>query len=180
MGLMVGNFLGVLIVAGAAAFGFESIELAARIFLAVAYSIWVLFLIVDLTGRPSPGTPFCQSLEPTELRIYRNYHTAVDFPLAGHVYAGILNLLRVAGLVYTGLCLWKGLYPEAAGSFIFFILSASLIHRNNPGLFLGQMAKKGHPRALQELEGLEGLIQRQQRHSEADRGSSHEDDNPLD
>lgn len=162
MGVMVGNVLGLLILGVALGFGYESVEKASLIFLAVAYGLWIIFWIVDLTGRPASDTPFCKALDESELKLYRNYHTAIDFPLAGQVYSGILNLLRVAGLVYSGLCLWKGFYPEAAGSLLFFILSASLIHRNTPWMFLSQMAKKGHPRAVMELQGLEGLMRRQQ------------------
>ena len=140
MGVFVGNFLGLIVVLTAVGFGYGSLEKASLIYLGIAYGLWLMFLITDLATRPKEDAPFCQTLEMQERMVYRRYHTAIDFPLAGHVYAGLLNFLRVAGLIWAGLCAWKGFYAEAAGAFLLFIVTASLIHRNNPWMFLGQQA----------------------------------------
>lgn len=164
MGIFVGNFLGLIVITLAVALGYESMAKAALIYLGMAYGLWLLFLVTDFATRPKEDAPFCQTLEGQERSIYRRYHVAIDFPLAGQVYAGLLNFLRVAGLVWAGLCVWKGLYAEAVGSFALFLLTASLIHRNNPWLFLGQQANKGHPRAQAELSLLKTVLER--RHGE--------------
>ena len=159
MGVFVGNFLGLIVVLSAVGFGYGSLEKASLIYLGIAYGLWLMFLITDLATRPKEEAPFCQTLEMQERMVYRRYHTAIDFPLAGHVYAGLLNFLRVAGLIWAGLCAWKGLYAEAAGAFLLFIMTASLIHRNNPWMFLGQQANKGHPRAQAELALLQQVLE---------------------
>lgn len=164
MGIFVGNFLGLLIVTLTVALGYESLTRATLLFLGSAYGIWLLFWILNITSRPKLSAPFCQTLEPPELKLYRHYHTAIDFPLPGQVYAGILNFLRVAGLVYAGLSIWRELYIEAGASILFFIVTANLIHRNNPWFFLGQRAGKGHARAQLELQAINALVTR--RHPE--------------
>ena len=142
--------------------GYESLAQATLLFLGSAYGVWLLFWIMNITSRPKADAPFCTTLTPEDLKLYRHYHTAIDFPLPGQVYAGILNFLRVAGLVYGGLALWRELYVEAGFSVLFFLITASLIHRNNPWFFLGQRAEKGHARAKLELQGLHALVS--QRH----------------
>ena len=169
MGIFVGNFLGLLIVTVTVAFGHESLARASLLFLGTAYAVWLLFWIMNITSRPKVDAPFCQSLATEELKLYRHYHTAIDFPLPGQVYAGILNFLRVAGLVYAGLSVWRELYIEAGLSILFFVVTASLIHRNNPWFFLGQRAEKGHARAKLELQGLHALVT--QRHGQAEEPS---------
>jgi hypothetical protein len=171
MGIFVGNFLGLLIVSVTAALGYSSLAKATLLFLGTAYGIWLLFWIMNITSRPKVDAPFCKTLSPEDLKLYRHYHTAIDFPLPGQVYAGILNFLRVAGLVYAGLSVWRELYIEAGFSVLFFLITASLIHRNNPWFFLGQRAEKGHARAKLELQGLHALVT--QRH-----GSTEEAANP--
>lgn len=166
MGIFVGNFLGLIIVSVTVALGFESLAKATQFFLGTAYGIWLLFWIMNISSRPKADAPFCKTLSPEDQKLYRHYHTAVDFPLPGQVYAGILNFLRVAGLVYFGLCLWRELYIEAGFSALFFLITASLIHRNNPWFFLGQRAEKGHAKAKQELQGLHQLVT--QRHGSAE------------
>jgi len=166
MGIFVGNFLGLLIVSLTVAVGHESLAKAALLFLGTAYGIWLLFWIMNISSRPKVDAPFCQTLAADDLKLYRHYHTAIDFPLPGQVYAGILNFLRVAGLVYAGLSVWRELYIEAGFAVLFFLVTASLIHRNNPWFFLGQRAEKGHARAKLELQGLHALVT--QRHGQAE------------
>jgi hypothetical protein len=160
MGLLVGNFLSALIIALVTTLNYGSLEQTTLYFLGTAYGLWILFELMDRLGRPKKNAAFLLELEAPEQVLYRHYHTAIDHPLPGQVYAGILNFIRVAGLVFTGLCLWKGLYAQAAGTLAFFLISANLIHRNHPWLFLGQRAEKGHPRAKAELQALEGLMRR--------------------
>ena len=169
MGIFVGNFLGLLIVTITVAMGYASLAKATLFFLGTAYGIWLLFWIMNITSRPKADAPFCKTLGPQDLKLYRHYHTAIDFPLPGQVYAGILNFLRVAGLVYAGLAVWRELYIEAGFSILFFLLTASLIHRNNPWFFLGQRAEKGHARAQLELKGLHALVT--QRHGSTEASS---------
>lgn len=159
MGVFVGNFLGLLVVLIAVGLGYDSLETASIWFLGIAYGLWLLFLVMDISTRPRFDAPFCLKLESNERMAYRRYHVAIDFPLAGQVYAGLLNFLRVAGLVWAGLCAWKGLYALAGGSVFLFIATANLIHRNNPWFFLGQGSSKGKPRAQAELSLLQRLIE---------------------
>lgn len=159
MGIFVGNFLGLLAVLAAVGFGYESLTLSSYLYLGIAYGLWLIFLIMDLATRPKVDAPFCRELASNEQVIYRRYHVAIDFPMAGQVYAGLLNFLRVAGLVWAGLCVWKEQYELAGGALVLFIVTASLIHRNNPWLFLGQQASKGQLKAQAELAQLQQLLE---------------------
>jgi hypothetical protein len=156
MGVIVGNFLGLIVVLIAAAVGYPSLSLATQVFLGIAYGLWIIILITDVATRPKIDTPFCRTLEPEEQTAYRRYHEAIDFLLAGQVYSGWLNFLRVAGLVFAGLCVWKELYELAGASVLLFVVTASLIHRHNPWYYLGRQAEQGRAKARAEL----ALIQR--------------------
>jgi hypothetical protein len=156
MGVLVGNFLGLIAVLTAAGVGYPSLVTSTQVFLGIAYGLWLIVLIIDTATRPKPASPFCLALEPDEKGVYRRYHEAIDFPLAGHVYSGWLNFLRVAGLVFAGLCAWKGFFELAVAAFLLFLVTASLIHRNNPWYYLGRQAAQGNARASAQL----ALIQR--------------------
>ena len=104
MGVFVGNFLGLIVILIATGAGYRSLETATELFLGMTYGLWLIFLALDRATRPKAGAPFCLTLEPEEQGAYRRFHTAIDFPLAGQVYSGLLNFLRVAGLVFAGLC----------------------------------------------------------------------------
>lgn len=151
MGVFVGNFLGLITVLIAVGVGYGSLVTSTEVFLAIAYGLWLVFLITHLATRPKIDSPFCRTLESEEQGAYRRYHDAIDFPLAGHVYAGWLNFLRVAGLVYAALCAWKGSYELAGAAVMLFLVTASLIHRNNPGYYLGRQAAQGRAKAITEL-----------------------------
>lgn len=158
MGLFVGNFLGLIFILAAVGIGYDSLETTTRLYLGISYSLWLIFFLTNLKTRPRLDSDFCKALEADVRPVYRRYHVAIDHPMAGQVYAGILNFLRVAGLVFSGLSAWKGFYVEAGGSFLFFLVSASLIHRNNPWLFLGHQAGRNNTRALTELSVLKALL----------------------
>lgn len=154
MGLFVGNFLAMLIIVISLGFGHQSFELATWIYGGLIYAIWLIFLIRDFIGRPGQKDPFCIALDEHERRVYRRYHVAIDDPLPGQVYSGILNFLRVAGVIWAGVLVYKTQYVYAGVLAAYFILSASLIHRFNPWFFLGQQAEKGHKKAKEELAWL--------------------------
>jgi len=158
MGVFVGNFLGLITVLIAVGVGYPSLVIATQVFLGITYSLWLIFLGIDLATRPKTDLPFCRSLEQEEQRTYRRYHVAIDFPVAGHVYSGWLNFLRVAGLVFAGLCAWIGLYVLAGAAFLLFLLTAGLIHRNNPWYYLGRQAAQGHARAGGEMALIERVF----------------------
>jgi hypothetical protein len=163
MGVFVGTFLGLITVLIAAGMGYPSLAITTQAILGITYSLWLLFLGIDLATRPKTDRPFCRTLEHEEQRTYRRYHVAIDFPVAGHVYSGWLNFLRVAGLVFAGLCAWNGLYVWAGAAFLLFLATAGLIHRNNPWYYLGRQAAQGHARAGAEMALIERVFT--QRHA---------------
>lgn len=156
MGVFVGNFLGLVVVLTAAGVGYPSLVTSTLVFPGIAYGLWLIVLVIDTATRPKADSHFYRGLEPEEQGAYRRYHEAIDFPLAGQVYAGWLNFLRVAGLIFAGLCSWKGLYELAGAAFLLFLLTASVIHRNNPWFYLGRQAAQGNAKASAQL----ALIQR--------------------
>jgi hypothetical protein len=150
MGVFVGNFLGLGTVLIATGMGYPSLAITTQAFLGITYSFWLTFLVINLATRPKTDTCLCRTLEHEEQRIYRRYHVALDFPVAGHVYSGWLNFLRVAG-----------------AAFLPFLFTAGLIHRNNPWYYLGRQAAHGQPKAGAER----ALIERVFTIEDADRPS---------
>jgi len=173
---IVGNVLGILFSLIAGGFAYASFEKGVMIFLAIAYGLWIIILISDIGKRPRKEDPFCRQLGPDLFRAYRRYHVAIDFPMAGQVYAALLNMLRVLGLLWGGLCIWKELYLASAGAFAYFFLAGNLIVRNNPWFYMGREAQQGRPSALAELSKISGIIKAKDpsRHQTPDVGDKNE------
>ena len=155
---IVGNVLGILFSLIAGGIAYASFEKGVMVFLAIAYGLWIIILISDFGKRPRMEDPFCERLSPDLLKAYRRYHVAIDFPMAGQVYAALLNMLRVLGLLWGGLCIWKELYLASGGAFAYFFLAGNLIVRNNPWFYMGREAQQGRPSALAELSKISDII----------------------
>ena len=158
MGSVVGNVLALVAILVSAGFGYVSFELALVIFLSIAYGLWLIILGSDLVKRPDRNQPFSLNLDEDLFKAYRRYHVAIDFPIAGEVYAALLNMLRVSGLVWGSLCLWKALYFYAAPCFALFFVTGNLIVRNNPWFYMGRQAENGQLAAKAELVKIQNLI----------------------
>ena len=157
MGTMLGNFLALILVVIAAALGFISFEASAIAFTAIAYGAWLLLLVVDLMTRPPKDAPLCRMLSAPEVKAYRAYHTALQFPGAAEAYSAALNGLRMAGFVWGALCIWNGLYWLGGADIAFFFVSGNLILKMNPALYMGKAALTGNDVAAREMSLLESV-----------------------
>ncbi len=96
-------------------------------------------------------------LSAPEVKAYRAYHTALQFPGAAEAYSAALNLMRMAGFVWGGLCIWNGLFWLAGADIAFFFVSGNLILKMNPALYMGKVALTGNDVAAREMSLLESV-----------------------
>ena len=157
MGTMLGNFLGLILVAIAAGFGFASFEASAIAFTALAYLAWVLVISGHYIMRPPKDAPICQMFNASEVKAYRTYHSYLMFPGGAEAYSAALNLLRIAGFVWGGLCLWKGYYWLGAADIAYFFVSGNMILTLNPVLYMGRAALTGNDVAARDMSLLESI-----------------------
>jgi len=170
MGTMLGNFLALILVIIAAAFGFVSFEASAIAFTAIAYGAWLLFTLVHLTTRPPKDVPLCRMLNVAEVKAYREYHIFLQFPGAAEAYSAALNLFRIAGFVWGGLCIWNGLYWLAGADIAFFFISGNVIMKLNPVLYMGKAAMTGNDVAAREMSLLESVQRKREVYNAEDEG----------
>ncbi|MDD2661772.1 MAG: hypothetical protein PHY54_19160 [Methylococcales bacterium] len=163
MGTMMGNFFALIVVVASALVGSVSLEASAITFVAIAYALWLIILLSNFFTKPSKDAPFCQLLYPKEIEAYRTYHLHFGFSGAAQAYSALLNGLRLAGFVWGGLCLWKGLYWMGSASIAYFFVTGGLILKLNPWLYMGTAAQKGNQVASEQLS----LIERVQAKREA-------------
>lgn len=155
MGTMLGNFLALITVVASAFVGFVSFEASAITFVAIAYVLWLMVLLSNLFTKPSKDAPLCRLMHPKEIETYRRYHLHFWFSGAAHAYSALLNGLRLAGFVWGGLCLWKGLYWLGGASIAYFFITGGLILKLNPWLYMGTEAQKGNQVASEQLHLME-------------------------
>ena len=154
---MLGNFLAFIFVVIAAGFGFVSFEASAIAFTAIAYGAWVFVILGQYIMRPPKDAPIFRMFNASEVKAYRTYHSFLMFPGGAEAYSATLNLLRIAGFVWGGLCLWKGYYWLGAADIAYFFVSGKMILTLNPVLYMGRAALTGNDVAARDMSLLESI-----------------------
>lgn len=157
MGAIFGSIIGVVFILGIALVGSISLKASATTFLSVAYGLYVVMLTGHILTMPQRDAPFCALLDREEIQAYRGYHLSIWFPDGAQMYSSILNMLRLAGFVWAGLCIWKGFYWYAAACVAYFFVSAHLITNLNPWHYVGIAAAQGNPLGLEEQAKIESI-----------------------
>jgi len=157
MGTLIGNLLAVVLIVVAALMGFISLETSAIIFAVIAYGFWLLTVAVNFSVSRVISENFQRCLSEAELRAFRRYNVHIRTPGAGETLSALLNLLRLAGFVWAGLCAWQGQYLLAGLSAAFFFVSGGIILRTHPFLYMARQAQTGNDVAVAELEALQSL-----------------------
>ncbi len=124
MGPLLGNLIAAILTAIAALIGLYSLQASAISYVVVAYGSCLLVAISNYYLGHSISNEFQQRLNKSELRAFRRYNVHVRAPAAGEIFSAWLNLLRFAGFVWAGLCIWQGHYVLAGLSGAFFFSSA--------------------------------------------------------
>ncbi len=157
MGTKMGNLLALPLIVISALVGFVSLEASSVTFLGIAYLAWLYVLSTHFFTKPPTDTPMCQRFTAEEIRAYLEYHSYIWHAEGAAIYSSLLNALRFAGLIWGGLCFWKGHYWLGAASIGYYFLSGWLCLKFNPGLYMSDAAQKGNPRAIKELSLIDSI-----------------------
>ena len=144
MGTLIGNVLGLFLTLCAALVGFVSLQASATAFVALAYALWLLVLLVNFYSGRAVSSNFTELLTAEELRTFRRYALHIRVPAVSDIFSAAVNLMRIFGFIWAALCLWYGHYIPAAASCAFFFVSSGLIVRTQPLLYIGRAVQSGN------------------------------------
>jgi hypothetical protein len=154
---MLGNLMALMFITMAGLLGFISLEISAYAFLIISYGWWLLIQAASIAGARMTSATLKAFLTADEAAAFSMFNGAIRTPGAGELLSAHLNLLRVAGFVWAGLCVWHELYIHAVLAAGFFFISSGIIARLNPYLYLGRPAQNGHREAIRQLELLRSV-----------------------
>ena len=155
MGTMIGNVFTLIIIGVSVLIGSSSLETSTITFVAIAYVLWLILLSMNFATKPSKEVPLCRMLNPDEIEVYQRYHLYFLASGAAEAFSSLLNGLRLAGFVWGGLCLWKGLYWLGGLSIAYFFVTGGLILKLNPLLYMGTQAQNGNQFAIEQISLIE-------------------------
>lgn len=157
VGNFLGNLLGAVLAVVAALTGFISLEASVIAFAAIAYGFWLCVVAFSFSlGRvTSEGFKADLNLTKAEIRAFRRYNMHIIAPGAGESVSAMFNLLRLAGVVWAGLCVWQGQYVLAGFAAAFFFVSGGIILRTDPFLHMERAARGGDDVAAAELRAIQ-------------------------
>lgn len=158
MGNLIGNLVGLFVIAGAAALGFISLEVSVRGYLIITYGFYALLYTQALVVGRAISTEMSATLNTEEQRAFRRYNVHIRAPGAGEIISAFLNLLRIAGLVWAGFAFFNELYVEGGLALVFFFISGGLILRNDPIRYMERQAHAGNDVARNELLNIESVL----------------------
>lgn len=164
---IMGNALALIVVVVCALLGFISLEVSSISFLAATYSLWLVVMLLSVFIKPPRDAPFCQLLSPAEIDVYRSYHLHFFFGGAAALLSAFLNFLRVAGLVWAGLCFWNGLYWLGGGIVIYFFVTGGPIAMLDPIRYMGAGASDGNAMAMEQLSLIDAVRAKQETYNSA-------------
>ena len=151
MGTMAGNIIGVLLIAVAALAGLISLQVSAIIFATICYVLWAFFYASNFMWGGAAGSDFLDRLDQAERKAFKAYNIHIHFSGAGELISALLNILRLAGIVWAGVCAWQEQYIIAGFPIVFFFVSGGLILKTNPILYMGRQAANGNNVAVTQL-----------------------------
>ncbi len=136
MGTTLGYISALIVIALCALIGLTSFKASAMTFVSVSYSIWLTILLANFFSRPSKNLPFCQSLSSQEIKAYQKYHIYLRTPDGGAMLSSLLNTLRIAGLAWSGLCIWHEHYWRAGLCLAYLFLTINLLSNLSPWFYM--------------------------------------------
>jgi hypothetical protein len=157
MGTMIGNIFAIIVIVVSGLVGLFSLEASSITFISFAYLLWLFILFSNIFTKPAKDAPLYKFLDPQEIEVYLSYHLHFWFPDGAQAYSALLNGLRFAGFIWGGLCLWNGLYWLGGISIVYFFISADLILKLNPLLYMGAEAQKGNQVATEQISLIEAV-----------------------
>jgi hypothetical protein len=154
---MIGNIIGTVLILIAALFSFVSLTASSIAFLVIVYGSWLLVLGSNIATRPNQHSAGWLLFSPEEFKAYRKYHMHIRFPGAADAYSAVLNIFRIAGVVWAALCFWNSLYWLGTFTLLYFFVSGGLILALSPLHYMLGPARKGNDVAEAQLELIENV-----------------------
>lgn len=152
-----GNLIALLVISFFGAAGFVSIGFGAIGYLALAYFAWAVVWLLTFFATPKAEALSRFAFSDTEITIYRRYYLCRRSPGAAEACSAFLNSIRLAGLVWAGVCFWKGLPGVAIAMIVYFFLVAGFVVRLNPRHYLVPDAQDGNAGAIAQLALIESV-----------------------
>lgn len=154
MGAIPGNILGLLLIIGSALLGFVSFQLAAIAFVVIAYGTWLMIALLNKATDPGKSHPMYGSvaMPQEQIDVYRHFHISIWFPGAAEVCSALLNLLRLACVVWGILCVIYQFYWLAAPMFAYFFVTSGLIVKMAPMRYVLDGARDGNEFAQSQMQ----------------------------
>ena len=181
MGNFLGNLIGLFLILVAVVVSFFSLQVGVAVAAGIAYLVFVVVSVVERVGRPTPELRAKMMLRrgilPTEERsaAFGRYHTFVNFPAAGQLMSALLNILRIAGIVWAILAFWFGhWWSGVANAGCFFVFGGTCL-RLDPISYMRTAAESGQAYAIHQL----GIIMSLREATDAWLARSHDQEAPL-
>lgn len=163
MGAQIGAMFGLLLVAVSVAVGLIFGHTAgAGSLCVIAYLCFAFVALGMFTIKVRPESPFARSLLPMDRQVLSMFGLFILTPGAATMYAGLLNVLRMALVVWGAICLWKGTYWWGGFSLGFFAVTSYHVPRLDPYAYLGPRAAKGHEFSRGQLAAIERIVARKE------------------
>jgi hypothetical protein len=163
MGTLVGNVLGLLVVAGLGILTFFSGTVGLTTYAIASYGALFVLWSVDRSTRPAPDGSFsAMMMSEAEREFYRMFHIAIRAPGAGEVFSAFLNFLRIGGIGFAIYALATRNWLAFVALVGYFLAASGAIARFNPYLYAGVEARKGNQSAADILAGIEAIQRKRQ------------------
>ncbi|WP_321389710.1 hypothetical protein [Emcibacter sp.] len=123
---IIGNVFAFIGIVVAALIGFYSLQISAIVFVCMAYGLWLLAMCYIFLLKPSKDAEICSLMKEHEIEVFRRYWLYILFPLPAQALSAMMNLMRLAGFVWGGICLWSELYWLGGLSLAYFFKTSPL------------------------------------------------------
>jgi hypothetical protein len=154
MGAQIGAFFGLaLVIISSIIAIFVGIWWGATLLNALAYLLLVYVILAMLSTRPKHHL-LAVALGLRFRPVFNRYHLFIRTPGASTLYAGAMNALRLALVVFGGLAAWNAYWLLAATSAAYYAITSFLLPRLDPITHLEPAATRGNEFAQQELADL--------------------------
>lgn len=168
-----GNLIALVVICFFATAGYFSIGFGAIGYLALAYLAWAVIWLLTFFATPKADALSRFSFSAAEANAYRRYYLYRWYPGAAEACSAFLNSIRLAGLVWAGVCFWNRLPGAAIALIVYFFVVAGFVVRLNPRYYLVPGAQDGDAAAIAQLALIESVQKKCEAYS---RGSTEHED----
>lgn len=163
MGAQIGAMFALVLTALSAIVGvFAGAWWGAAVLSALAYLFLFYVILTVVLTRFSPTSLLMVSLRPADRQVAQMFHLFLLTPGASTLYAGLMNVLRFALVVWGIICFFKGYYVLGGTAVAYFVVTTWHSVRLDPYAYLGPRAAKGHAFSIDQLAALERIQARRE------------------